>query len=232
MSLETSMHRHYSKAYKDRLFLHDSPDKSRSNMCRRIMDVLKASPHPITVLNVGSGPQALEHQLLSFRSNSVYKRLIDQTQFITLDLATIPQNRLMMRKYTNTIHVQANSLNLPFASNALDLVVSNMSLDFIYRNEYNRPYNEVFRILKPGGSALFSFHHPRLYSNQLLNGEIYGNGTVEQHWRWLHKHHILFHTEDEIRICLEEKIGFNISSIECISDSEDTWWETTVQKPL
>lgn len=231
MSLQESMRNHYSNGYKNRLFLHDSPDNSRKNMCRRIMDLLVASNQPMTVLNLGAGPQALEHQLLSYRSSRKYKQILDQTQFITLDLATIPSQRLMMRKKNNVFHVQANSLDLPFAANTLDLVVSNMSLDFIYRTDFNRPYAEVFRIVKPGGHALFSFHHPRLYANQLINGEICGNGTVEQYWKWLHEQHILFHNQDEIRTCLQDTIGFTLTSVECRSESEDTWWEVTAKKP-
>jgi SAM-dependent methyltransferase len=226
MEHEQLFHHRYTKAYTHDRFSHDSPDQTRKDMCRDIIKFIEASPSSITIANIGSGPQSLENQLLSYRSYKTIIKKFEETQFYTLDISTI------MRKEHNVQHIQADALYLPFKSNYMDLVVSNMAIDFIPRINRNRPYEEVYRILKPHGCAFFTFHHPRLYKNTLSDGIVTGvtDETTKKHWQWLYDTKILFHNPEDIRTCLEQEVGFTILDLQKKSDKKDTWWSVKVQK--
>jgi ubiquinone/menaquinone biosynthesis C-methylase UbiE len=233
MEADHSLNPHYSKAYKDTKFQHDSPDDSRKRMCRRIVEIIFNTEESLNVANIGSGPQALEHQLLSFRSNTYYKQLIDSTHFYTLDIARIHRSRLLMKNRENVQHTRADALHLPFKSSCMDIVFSNMAIDFIPRDSFNTPYEEIYRILKPGKNALFSFHHPNMYRSKLNDGKIEGvEESVRVHWQWLYDNQVLFHSASDIKYKLQKEVGFQDLVIDLASDESDTWWEVTATKPL
>lgn len=50
--------------------------------------------------------------------------------------------------------------NMPFESNSFDCVVSNFALNYLPLMGQEQGLNEMCRVLRPGGVAVFSYHHP------------------------------------------------------------------------
>ena len=144
----------YEKIYS--LKKHDSPDESRTSLVQRIKKLINEGEiFPNRVLDIGSGPQALEKQLLS-RSQGGDSIRRGTSQFISVDLAKIMPVKLLSGKTKNVNHVQGNAINLPFKDKTFGLVVSNLAIDFCPQEE---AFREAHRVLSDGGKGIFYLHH-------------------------------------------------------------------------
>jgi ubiquinone/menaquinone biosynthesis C-methylase UbiE len=110
---------------------------------RRIVpNLVKKSLHSDTVLDVGSGPGYLIKGL---------RRVRPGTKIIGLDnneymLSLAKRN---LGNMDNSYLVDGDVSNLPFTANSIDVVVSSLSLHHWARAQ--QAFNEIYRILKPGG---------------------------------------------------------------------------------
>ncbi len=201
---------------------HDSPDESRTSMVRRIKKLItEGKIFPNKVLNIGSGPQALEKQLLN-RSQGGGSLRNNEIKFTSIDLAQIMANKLLSGKTKNVSHVQGNVVNLPFQDKTFGLVVSNHAIDFCPQEE---AFREASRVLNDNGKGIFYFHHP------LMLRELSKNEEIRTFWQHLRDNSILFFSEEEIKTFLE-KVGFVPLEISLKSDKyqDDTWWEVVAEK--
>jgi len=199
---------------------HDSPDESRTSLVRRIKKIiLENKIFPNRVLNIGSGPQALEKQLLDQHQGG--EPLREAAEFVSIDLAQIRFSKLLGRK--NVQHVQGNADALPFKDQSFGLVVSNHAIDFCPQEE---AFQEAYRVLSNGGKGIFYLHHPSMFK------EFPENEKVRVFWQYLKDNSILFSKEEDIKTFLE-KVGFVTVEISLKSDKMkiDTWWEVVVEKP-
>lgn len=199
----------------------DSPEQSRTSLVRRIRNcIVKDGIFPARVLNIGSGPQVLEKQLLGFDS-----RIKKGFQFISIDIAKINPNKLLARKLDNAHHVRGDAVSLPFPDKSFGLVVSNHAIDFCPQDE---AFKEAFRVLNDGGKGIFYLHHPSMLEKTEGKDE-----TVLVYWKYLRNENILFSTEDEIKAFLEGK-GFVPLEISVKNDEigGDKWWEVVAEKSL
>ena len=62
---------------------------------------------------------------------------------------------------------------MSFADRSFDLVYS--SLAFHYANDWDRLFAEIHRVLRPGGTVLFSTHHPGYWSRKARTGNSFTN---------------------------------------------------------
>lgn len=76
------------------------------------------------------------------------------------------------RRVGNKANIVCHDLeeNLPFQNEFFDLIVSSLTLHYV--KDWNHVFKEFKRILKPGGSLLFSVHHP-FSDYRLFNREDY-----------------------------------------------------------
>ncbi len=66
------------------------------------------------------------------------------------------------------------------ASGSFDVVMSSLTLHYV--DDWSRPLAEFFRLLKPGGTLVFSTHHP-YWDRRLIDADDYfQTGLVEDHW--------------------------------------------------
>lgn len=225
MSIENTIDQSYSQL--ERFYAtyylnnkHDSPDDSRTSMARRIFVYLSKSKR-VNVLNIGSGPQALETQLLTRRD--VYEKLC--TRFYTVDFAPIRGYRLLARGSNLTRHVRANGCQLPFVDNHFNLVVSNHAIDFMPP----QALREACRVLSSKGHAIFYFHHSDLIPPNLDLDRVRLNPMIKMFWEFLRTNKILFESPDQIveRMALS---GFKVEDISLNSDYLDKWWEVKLRK--
>ena len=211
---------HYSKKYRGRE-KHDSPDRSRTYICKEIIKIvnLQEIPNP-NILDIGSGPQSLEKELLTF-GNRKYRDMLKQFPITTLDIASIPKYKNLASKMS-VDHVQADAKFLPFEENSFGLVISNHSIDFIPNRD--NAFKEVFRVLSNKGIIIFNFHH-----KDMLKSIKYTSGSVKEYWNYLIDNDLLFDSEEKIRKYLEE-FGYKDINIEEKSDNNDKWWMICAKK--
>ncbi|MFA5936881.1 MAG: methyltransferase domain-containing protein [Candidatus Paceibacterota bacterium] len=199
---------------------HDSPDESRTSLIRRINKlIIENQISPKMVLNIGSGPQALEKQILN---KSQGGQLIKKAQFVSIDLAQIIPTKLLCSKMKDVQHIRGNAIKLPFKDKTFGLVISNHAIDFCPQES---AFKEALRVLNNNGKGIFYLHHPSMLR------EFPENETISIFWQYLKDNSILFQNEKDIKNFLE-KIGFSVKEILLKNDAHkrDTWWEVVVEK--
>ena len=100
-----------------------------------------------TILDLGTGTGYCARQLI--RPN---------TQVIALDLAPAMLTKARSLNELDTDYVGADAESLPFADRCLDLVFSNLMIQWCVN--LDRLFSEVHRVLKPGGIFVFSTFGP------------------------------------------------------------------------
>jgi len=76
------------------------------------------------------------------------------------------------------------SLPLPqvpeLADGSFDVVMSSLTLHYV--DDWSRPLAEFFRLLKPGGTLVFSTHHPYWDRRLVAEDDYFQTGLVEDYW--------------------------------------------------
>ncbi len=150
------MRRHYSIDYT--IDAEDSSVLERQQLIttleKVVSGILKEKQKAI-ILDVGSGRQILEKELMDFSDK--IRSFIQEGKVIivSLDIADLTSRQLL----TNLPHVQGNAHHLPFTTESMDLIVSNMAIDFA---DHQQAFSEVLRVLKNDGYFIGNFHHPDL----------------------------------------------------------------------
>lgn len=70
---------------------------------------------------------------------------------------------------------------LPFADSTYDCIVSSLALHYIA--DWNRTFAEFVRLLKPGGTFLFSVHHPTMDIHFSENKEYFKREFLHDRWK-------------------------------------------------
>lgn len=224
---------YYSEYYQE--CKEDSPDRARRSLIRRLNSHLSSLPKNPLVLDIGSGRQILEYE---------YKRQFGKPfpcKIITLDIANLSQKQLL----TDYPHIQADCSHLPLADNSVEMVISNMALDFMPPEAIQ----EVNRILVPDGHALFNFHHPNLIPEDLetriekilrkIRKKTNRNGTPRKSWlreldvlehhKNLRENHVLYTSVNQIKEMFARH-GFKTLRACEESDLNEKWWEADMIK--
>jgi len=124
--------------YDDNAFL-------QSEIANRLAEKLKViSIKPQTIIDLGSGTG-----LLSNKTSEIFPN----ANLICVDFA---QQSLL--KNSQNLKVCANAYELPFASNSVDFIVSNLMMQWC--PDLKALFNECFRVLKPEGLILFTTFGP------------------------------------------------------------------------
>lgn len=205
----------YTHAYKS--MKHDSPELSRVNMSKSIKQWVHEHSDKSNILSIGAGRQALEKQLLAFSQPGITRGV----KIVTLDIADIPSRNLLARNYGVT-HVRGDSLDLPYPDNSFDLVISNHAIDFLPETVYS----EVYRILTPGGGAIFYCHHPDMIPDDLSTVT---DPNVRKFWGYLKENRLLFAHGAEIQDTLS-RFGLVTDEVKLAADWQNKWWEVMAHK--
>lgn len=228
----------YTKLYRDHPgslgpIRHDSPERSRTRMIRNLIDVLLTGIPNNRVINIGSGPQILEHQIMKGyavsasaigRSAGMERgEFLSQFTFITVDIADIRKRDLMALRLPNVMHTQADALSLNFRDGTFGAVISNLCIDFIPRTDFDLPYTEAKRVLATDGTALFNFHHPAMIPADIMNRD--PSSPAIAHWQYLTENGILFRDAASIRECLVDRVGFRGVAVSEQTEGSEIWWE-------
>ena len=124
--------------YDDNAFL-------QSEIANRLAEKLKViSIKPQTIIDLGSGTGLLSNKTAEIFPNA---------NLICVDFA---QQSLL--KNSQNLKVCANAYELPFASNSVDFIVSNLMMQWC--PDLKALFNECFRVLKPKGLILFTTFGP------------------------------------------------------------------------
>ena len=124
--------------YDDNAFL-------QNEIANRLAEKLKViSIKPQTIIDLGSGTGLLSNKTAEIFPNA---NLIC-VDFAQQSLLENPQN----------LKVCANAYELPFASNSVDFIVSNLMMQWC--PDLKALFNECFRVLKPEGLILFTTFGP------------------------------------------------------------------------
>jgi len=127
-----------SSNYNDNAFL-------QNEIANRLAEKLRViSIKPQTIIDLGSGTGLLSNKTAEIFPNA---------NLICVDFA---QQSLL--KNSQNLKVCANAYELPFASNSVDFIVSNLMMQWC--PDLKALFNECFRVLKPEGLILFTTFGP------------------------------------------------------------------------
>ncbi len=127
-----------SSSYNDNAFL-------QNEIAGRLAEKLKViSIKPKTIIDLGSGTGLLSEKTAKIFPNS---------NLICVDFA---QQSLLTN--SQNLKVCADAYNLPFSSNSIDFIVSNLMMQWC--PDLKTLLNECFRVLKPQGLILFTTFGP------------------------------------------------------------------------
>lgn len=205
----------------------DSPDFTRVEMQRKVISaLLQLEQRKFQVLNIGSGPQVLERQMIAQLIQLNYP--LTSGQFCTVDIADIPPRKLLaLKRGVDHYYADANNLTEYFGDYTFDIVISNLAIDFAGLGAMH----EAHRILTQNGRAFFHFHHPAMLENMNDINE----PQVCAYWSYLRDNQILFSSAEEINLRLSN-IGFVPTLIKerVQFDRKDNcnhyWWEVEATK--
>ncbi|MGP4061886.1 class I SAM-dependent methyltransferase [Halobacillus sp. H74] len=109
-----------------------------------------------------------------------------------IDLSDSMIEAAKRRTQGQNVHAFAHDLTrpLPFENNRFNVIISSLTLHYI--KDWQPIFHEFHRILKPGGTFLFSTHHPFMdyenfsiadyYETQLLHDQWKVNGELVDMW--------------------------------------------------
>lgn len=80
---------------------------------------------------------------------------------------------LAQKKFPQAKLLCMSMADLHFPDDSFDFIYS--GLGFHYSPDWDTLFKEVFRILKPGGTLLFSTHHPSYWSQKPATGNVFTN---------------------------------------------------------
>ena len=127
-----------SSNYNDNAFL-------QNEIANRLAEKLKViSIKPQTIIDLGSGTGFLSEKTAKIFPNSI---------LVCVDFA---QQSLL--ENSQNLKVCANAYKLPFASNSVDFIFSNLMMQWC--PDLTTLFNECFRVLKPQGLFLFTTFGP------------------------------------------------------------------------
>jgi malonyl-CoA O-methyltransferase len=117
----------------------------QNEIANRLAEKLKViSIKPQTIIDLGSGTGFLSEKTAKIFPNSI---------LVCVDFA---QQSLL--ENSQNLKVCANAYKLPFASNSVDFIVSNLMMQWC--PDLTTLFNECFRVLKPQGLFLFTTFGP------------------------------------------------------------------------
>jgi ubiquinone/menaquinone biosynthesis C-methylase UbiE len=104
----------------------------------------------VKVLDIGAGTQKFVNYFLS-----KYKKRpnIDELVMVPVDAMNISESNIP-KDEINEYTITGDAVNLPFANDEFEILISNMTISSIPEIMLN----EALRVLKPGGVILFNFH--------------------------------------------------------------------------
>lgn len=233
-------HAFYSAYYNKFGIRDDSPSGSRLSLIRRASSNFANLKHGEWVLDLGSGRQILEYE---------YADCINSlgVNWIALDIAEFDKSKLLTSPNIDAQrHLRASGSNLPFATEGLSGMVSNMALDFMPREAIQ----DLFRSLKYGSHLLLNLHHPSLIpsdldhqiskNNRAIRHKIDARPSTKEklqleraalaHKRYLRDNRVLFSSTTEINDTFSS-YGFYINRVGLGgSPTGERWWEADLQK--
>lgn len=200
----------------------DSPEQTKTSLLARSASHILALRETDIMIDVGSGPQIIPRQLKAYGH--------PKCKIVTVDMADIPEHKLLMKNRSNVTHVRADGSKLPFENETFSLAVSNMALDLMPREAIP----ELSRVLKPGAKTFLNLHHPFLIPENLdellLDPKIKkSQKRALDFWQHLKRNGILFKNPAEIENAFTSA-GFNIVKIKEVDNHSDKWWEVDLVK--
>jgi ubiquinone/menaquinone biosynthesis C-methylase UbiE len=150
-----------------------------------------------------------------------------KTTIVTLDIASTAA-RLKPRWIS---HLIADSAAIPIADQAVDVVLSNHSVDML-RSEpevFQTALSEMHRILKNDGSALLNFHHADLFTERSQLAESGAqNGPGFGYYSPCCPNPFYVCSEQIESELAGAKIG--VLSVDLQTDGYDKWWSVEATK--
>ena len=225
--------RELAKKFYSALYLRQSqqsPDKSRDEIRGAIMLQLRAGHvNPMRIWDIGSGAQWLERELMARGTDEDGRKLLQDVDFITTDIADIQKGALMGSRHRNIRHIQADVAEPRFPENSFGMVVSNLALDIAPREALKN----VAAALVPGGPFAITLNHPDTL-REILAGE--ENEELRAVVRYGLEQGFFYRSIEEIRTEFEKQ-GLTDISVKVRSANNpfslgvlDRWWSVKGSK--
>ncbi|MCC7304089.1 methyltransferase domain-containing protein [bacterium] len=228
--LQRELTTHYEKLYQDTLS--DSPRKSRFSLANTLLCELDRRGTGSIIINLGAGRQQLELDMIHMinaapvNERNHLKRLFNSSKYFTTDVATLNPRKLpwQIRSRENVRHIRNAHQSLAFATESVDIAISNLSLDFALDKMV--ALREVNRVLKERGCLLVNLHHPRLIKHFIqTRSKVLEHPFIQ--YVMGNKH--FYNNEEEINGCFRAA-GFCDVYITLETDGLDNWWQVKAIK--
>lgn len=212
----------------------DSPHKSRIALARRIVGCINVLEGECTIVDVGSGPLAVEmdvSQMLAQKPRQELRnRFREKGRMYSLDLSSVPECRVTkVSRRLPLLHVQANAAEIPYQEDFADIVVANHSFDMLGVDsiEFRQSLHEIKRVMKPNGIFLANFHHASLgnrFVERIESGLVHrdSNRHIAEFYD-PSRENPYFDKVDSVYDSLYTA-GLDAGQIILANDSYDQWW--------
>lgn len=109
----------------------------------------------------------------------VLKTLEPQIELIGLDCVSSNLDKLPENIYTDKIY--SDSTNIPLENGTVHRVVCGEFIEHLYEEDVQKTFQELFRILQPGGKLLLTTPNPNYLLLKLTGRSILGGSHVSEH---------------------------------------------------
>lgn len=201
------------------------PEESRFALRTRALESITALGPDGWMLDLGSGRQIVERDLLSD-----YRGQVD-CKIATIDIANIRRRKLLAGQSVGVHHIRGDGAQMPFADDKFDVVVSQMGLELMPEEAIG----EMYRVMKPGGKAFINVLHSSIveWKTQSLKEKRRKAAPqqAQQFWDYYAREGNLFNRDPESIQEALGQYGFITKTIREVDNDHTAWIEIDLVKP-
>ena len=219
----------------------DSPLESRVQMAEWATRQVAKRNRPVALLDVGSGARAVGKEMIlgldtCDPTDETVRDMLTESLVVSFDIADIAPEKLTIGRASldaafGTNHLRAQSQAMPFKDQSFDVVMSNLSIDMLRRQEgeFEKALAELARVTKVDGAVRLHYHPGTLFldlsdeyrSDQPTPMKDYFHGVADEN---------PFYTKQEAIVEDMSRAGLTVLDVAYEQTTSDSWWRVEAMR--